>query len=164
RRTRGYEQGFKVYGEGFDADGPEKSIRAWADARRKDRPFFLFLHTLAAHDPYGEKPAPTPPPEKRAALREEAKRMLGEVDFRTHPLPLKTGAWLVEKYLFDDAARNAIGEVLSDDAVTPLWERLFEWLDGVGKGSAEVAALSGPAQRGYREGLGWADRVFARAL
>ena len=163
-RTRGYEQGFDVYGEEFDKQGPEASVAAWNGARAKDRSFFLFVHTLAAHDPYGRKPAPPATPERRDALAAEARQVLGEADFRTHPLSLEAGAWLVEKCLLDDAARTALGSVVPEASIGLLWDRLFEWLDGIGRGSPQAAALAPLAERGYRAGLAFADEVFGRTM
>src|SRR5436190_1559161 len=53
--TQGTDQGFRAFGTGFDRFGPELALSTWQRTRPKDRPFFLFLHTLAAHDPYGDK-------------------------------------------------------------------------------------------------------------
>ena len=51
----GILRGFDVVNGTFDEMGPEESVRVWSASRPADRPFFLFLHTYAAHDPYGEK-------------------------------------------------------------------------------------------------------------
>src|SRR5436190_13819589 len=52
---QGMDQGFRAFGTGFDQFGPEFAMSSWERSRPKDRPCFLYLHTLAAHDPYGDK-------------------------------------------------------------------------------------------------------------
>lgn len=39
---------------GFWLHGGDEILKPWIAKRDKDRPFFLFLHTYDAHDPYGE--------------------------------------------------------------------------------------------------------------
>src|SRR5439155_10906449 len=52
---QGIGQGFAVFEPTFDSAGPEASVAKWAATRPAGKPFFLFLHTNAAHDPYGDK-------------------------------------------------------------------------------------------------------------
>lgn len=65
----GLSLGFDTFTTNFDLHEPSFYVDLWARDRPKDRPFFLFLHTWAAHDPYGDKdPAARcgPDPEVRA--------------------------------------------------------------------------------------------------
>jgi arylsulfatase A-like enzyme len=165
---RGYAQGFDAFGTGFDAKTPETTVAEWDARRPKDRPFFLFLHSNAPHDPYGPKSSgpedPRPDAARAAALREEARRAFEGVDLVREPLSPALGGWLAERYLLDGAARTAIGEALGDERASLLAERFVEWLDGAGRGSLEMAALAPRAAARYREGLAWADRTFSRTL
>ncbi len=48
-------QGFQYGGHDFALQGTAKIVRGFAAERDPKRPFFLFLHTFEAHDPYGPK-------------------------------------------------------------------------------------------------------------
>ncbi|MFO0931298.1 MAG: sulfatase-like hydrolase/transferase [Planctomycetota bacterium] len=53
----GLPAGFDQYDADFDELEPAAAVRRWERRRALDRPFLLFLHTYAAHDPYGDKRA-----------------------------------------------------------------------------------------------------------
>jgi len=162
--ARGYGQGFDALGDSFDRTGPEAALAEWKGRRPKDRPFFLFIHTYAPHDPYGDKSLEPSDPAHEAALLAEVKGVFGDLDIAREPLPTATAAWLVERYLLDPMSRRAVGAFIGDERGPLLWERLIEWLDGPGRDSRELAALAPVVERRYREGLAYADQVFARTL
>jgi arylsulfatase A-like enzyme len=60
-------QGFSRYEDGFWLEDSAARLGSWAQAREPGRPFFLYVHTLEPHDPYGREnrvlpdlPAPRP--------------------------------------------------------------------------------------------------------
>jgi hypothetical protein len=46
---------FEQFSTDFDALPPDEVVARWQRRRPTNRPFLLFLHTYAAHDPYGDK-------------------------------------------------------------------------------------------------------------
>jgi arylsulfatase A-like enzyme len=162
--ARGYAQGFDAFGDSFDRLGPEATLAEWQSRRPKDRPFFVFVHTYAAHDPYGEKPVAPIDAAHAEALRAEVRRVVGDLDLARDALPTSVAAWLTERYLLDPDMRRAVGEVVGEERSPLLWDRIMEWLDGAGRDSPEVAALAPVVERRYREGLAWADRMFSRTM
>ncbi len=53
----GLPPGFDQYDADFDDLAPAASVARWQARRPLDRPFLLFLHSYAPHDPYGDKRA-----------------------------------------------------------------------------------------------------------
>lgn len=53
-------QGFTRGGHPFALQGTTKILERFVAQRDKDKPFFLFLHSYEAHDPYGEGNHPWP--------------------------------------------------------------------------------------------------------
>jgi len=146
-----------AFGEGFDhvADqfelqkAPELLDR-WVETRQRDRPFFLFLHSFEAHDPYGaanhgppvpgaSEPAltelvalgaqPAPSELVRASVLDREKRLL----LRTHP---KLRAF-------------------QDGITSYLWS---------GLATSPDPSLPGELAAAYREGLTWVDGLVQRLL
>lgn len=53
--TFGFEQGFDTFrylGEATGADEVNRAALAWLDVQPRERPFFLYLHTIEPHSPY----------------------------------------------------------------------------------------------------------------
>src|SRR5262245_1248655 len=65
----GMNLGFEQWNESLDDDAPSLAIERWNESRRPGRPFFLWLHTYVAHDPYGGKDGTR---ESQAAGRHDA--------------------------------------------------------------------------------------------
>ena len=54
----GLGQGFDALRTGFTLTDPHHHLAKWLDGLDAAKPFFLFLHTYEAHDPYGRKLPP----------------------------------------------------------------------------------------------------------
>ena len=54
----GHMQGFDRFTENWSFRDGEPALSRWARTRDASKPFFLFLHTYDAHDPYGVKRPP----------------------------------------------------------------------------------------------------------
>ena len=81
-------QGFDTFEQVWMLPDSTGALERWLARRDRSRPFFLFLHTYDAHDPYGEKP-PKP-------TAEQAKRLRALVDeLRAHRE--KTGTFPPER-------------------------------------------------------------------
>src|SRR5438128_3377816 len=150
---RGYAQGFASYSVAFDDAGPEALLAAWQAARPKDAPFFLFLHTIAPHDPYGEKGRKWGREDLVPAVFEHAKALYRETVAAGWKLPKGAAAWFFERFLFDSRERWTAGEAFGAEGMDRLWNLCMDWLDGEGRGTPELAALVARAKVAYREGL-----------
>jgi arylsulfatase A-like enzyme len=103
----GLPAGFDQYDADFDERAPAASIARWQARRPLDRPFLLFLHTYAAHDPYGDKRAGAEQrcdPTRLAAGLAVAERLDREL-VDADPALL---AGFLEAYYADPCARHAL--------------------------------------------------------
>jgi arylsulfatase A-like enzyme len=160
--------GFDVVTASFDEVGPEESVRTWAGARRTDRPFLLFVHTYAAHDPYGEKRSGLVERDPRgaAAIEADVAALLEAAAARGLPAPLDAAA----VRLVADASRRdpAWLRVLLRDSPASLREAMAgqvnAWLDGGWRDDPVAGDVPGRLRAAYDAGLAWADATFARTL
>ena len=160
---RGYGQGFDSFSASYDVNSPEAEIAAWQARRAKDAPFFLFLHSCTAHDPYGPKDArweSDPDP----AVAVEARAIVREASASGWRLPAGAAPWFLELSLFDCRGRVTLGQAIPAEPLSRLWDLSMDWLDGEGRGTPELASLVQRAPRAYREGLATADETVARTL
>lgn len=142
----GIPTGFETYAADFDEAPPAASIARWAARRPLDRPFFLFVHTYAPHDPYGDKmaartggcPAPTP---EVAALAAE----LAAADPAAKGEPAPWTARYVRARYGDPCAHAALRSALGRPRFDAFVDRCWPWLDGAWRddpaGPDTVAAL-----------------------
>ena len=154
----GFGQGFESFSTRFDADGPEAAIAAWDAARAKAKPFFLFLHTVAAHDPYGPKDRAWGRADLLPLVAERAMALYRETKDAGWKLQPGAAPWFLELFLYGPQARHTVGEALGAESWDHLWTLVLDWLDGEGRGSPELAAIAGKAAAAYRESLKVKDR------
>jgi len=84
-------QGFHVTRQDYALQGTEQIIDPWLKRRRKEKPFFLVLHTMEAHDPYGARNHPWP------ARKNNTPETLAESDYdRSDPWSM-TNAFLTNR-------------------------------------------------------------------
>jgi arylsulfatase A-like enzyme len=158
---RGLDAGFDAFSTRFDLDGPEACIERWRRERAVGAPWFLFLHTYAAHDPYGPKDVP---PERGRAASERAQALLGESLENGGKLSRESILWFLETFLADPAARNAFFADLGEARARRIWQDVLDWIDGPGLGTPELAAVGARLRASYRAGLVGVDRVLHRTL
>ena len=139
-------QGFARFAHGFQLEHAPKALEAWLAARDASRPFFLYLHAVEPHDPYGrenhaEAGGPRGPvrPLDPDALSEpwEAARVFFLDAVRRRPLQLRDGAAFY-------------------DAVAEYTTRGFA--------AAPRPALAAELRAAYAEGVRWADRGVERTV
>src|SRR5262245_61894297 len=165
-RSQGFARGFDRFEETFDKEGAKAAVAAFGKDRPAGKPFFLFLHTYAAHDPYGDK-APVSPdsPDVPAALREEAKRLAEKVAAsRDGRLPWDDVGALMSAYLSDATARAVFGREMQRRDYAALWAQCLEWVDGR---YFEVRDPRGTEERlraAYWKGVEYADGVVDATL
>src|SRR5207244_10964185 len=100
----------------------------------------------------------------RPAVGARAQAIAAETAARGGRLPPGAGAWFLEQYLFDCRARISLGTAVPAEPLSRLWDLSMDWLDGEGRGSPELQALSARAPGAYRSGLLVADGVIERTL
>ena len=160
---RGLDAGFDVFSTHFDEGGPESCIARWRQERTAGAPWFLFLHTYAAHDPYGPKGV-RPDPARTALAAGRAEGFLTEALESGGRLSHAGVLWFLESFLSDPAARDAVFKDVGDLRARRAWQEVLDWIDGPGRGTPELAALAVRLRAAYRAGLASADRVVARTL
>ena len=161
----GFGQGFDTFATNFDQIRPETAIETWDRARAKDRPFFLFLHTYAAHDPYGE----------RGWLRGGSSRL--HVSATLTPAELATGLergggrlpddllpLLGLQFLTDPQGRRLCRESLGGPRYDALLPALMPWYEGGYALADDRVALESSVRASYRSGLAGADEAIDDAL
>jgi arylsulfatase A-like enzyme len=157
---RGLSSGFDEFSIRFDDDGPEACVERWRRERKAGAPAFLFLHTYAAHDPYGDKDAVAAESPRTELAVARAQGLIEEGG----RLSSAGALWFLETFLTDGAARRAIFRELGDARANRAWQDVRDWVDGPGLGTPELLAVGSRLRAAYRAGLPSADRVFARTL
>ena len=166
---RGYAQGFESFHPTFDAQGPEMSLAAWRRARPEGKPFFLLLHTYAAHEPYGPKvadetgaPVPMRPCDPAVPAAAALHRRMAE---GTRNLAPASAFWFLERALTDASSRSVIAAALGPArGAAHSWSSVLDVVEGVDPADPERVALAGRLRLAYAAGLAETDRVFARTL
>jgi len=157
----GLGQGFDRFSVGFDEKGVGVSLAAWDRERPKDRPFFLFLHTYAAHDPYGHEAFRhhgVSPVRPAATLSHEDLRAGLERGGGTIPEDLI--APFVLQQLTNTGGRLACQKGLGGPRYKAIWHDCMEWLDGGYAIGHDRVALEETLRTAYRTGLPSADDVL----
>ena len=160
-------RGFRDGCVGLDLD-PEAVLRAWDRRRSHDAPFFLFLHSMAAHDPYLDRDAvrigARPRPE--SLVGEDAARMDRIVDAvrrRERPDPADL-AWASEASDTSGALRASQLASVPADLRTDVTHALKRWLDDECATDPLLPAVGARLRAAYERGLAEADRSFGRIL
>ena len=124
------------------------TIETWNRERVKRKPFFLFLHTYEAHDPYGETnhPWPEPWPTQADVARAPALGKIGDAE-------------LVERFVTDRPLRM----VWLEQAGREVSDRVFDYY-GRGYASNPDPALAARIEGAYRMGVRWVDAQLQRAI
>jgi hypothetical protein len=165
---QGFHQGFDRFDVDFDAHGMTRARQFLAE-RPRDRPFFLFLHTLAPHDPYGDKHRPLLGDcRPQASIDGLAKDLAAALETPEGA----TGS--VGPALFEDFMRvrlaDPCGRVQLDRALGPvrlqrLGDRAMAWLDGGYRQAADGGeGVAGFLRTAYQAGMSHVDEVLRGTL
>lgn len=163
-RASGLSNGFETASEDFDAEDPRVVIERWNGARPKDRPFFLFLHTYAPHDPYGDK---------SAAARErcdashgaDVARLVNALDAPgAGPAPVDLGAAFLAARLADPCRHDALVRAIGAPRAEALLGRYAAWLDGAWRDAPGGPALVTELKQAYLRSLRFVDGRLRRTL
>lgn len=149
---------------GADPDAAARVVRSAARAAGPDRPFFLFLHTYAAHDPYGDKGGA----DGTTPCARDVDRLLYDLHSELEsggPVPAELRQRFLLDSLGDPCRRRAIDARIGALASGRAWlDGCRDWLDGGWRtetgGPAAVRAL----RDAYRKGLRYVDRRVRAVL
>ncbi|MBL9086035.1 MAG: sulfatase [Planctomycetia bacterium] len=162
----GIPTGFETYAADFDEAPPAASIGRWASRRPLDRPFFLFVHTYAPHDPYGDKmgarsgDCPPPSPDVEALAAE-----LAAVDPAAGADPSPWVARYVRARYGDPCAHAALRSALGRPRFDALVDRCWPWLDGGWRDDpAGPAVVAGLREAYFGAGLASVDARLSATL
>lgn len=158
----GLSSGFDRFDADFDrrSGDPDAAARLVRGAVRDagpDRPFFLFLHTYAAHDPYGDKGDR----EGTSACEREVDGLLYDLQTALEsgtPVP----ADLRQRFLLDSfgdpCRRRAIDARIGALASGRAWlDGCRDWLDGAWRAETGGPAAVRALRLAYRKGLRHVD-------
>jgi arylsulfatase A-like enzyme len=153
----GFAQGFDVWDDSFAETHVEATVvldaaRAWLDSRRRDRPFFLYLHFMDVHGPYAAPDEDYLP--LRGSLGDFGHRLSPE-EFDKIPKYLRRPEWSA-----DDSARDVVTWRERYGAGVRSFDRLFcEFLSGLrADGTLDRASVWVTSDHGeeLHEHGGWA--------
>lgn len=163
----GLAQGFDTFAPSFDVLGPEACLTAWSK-QRPSGPFFLLLHTYAAHDPYGDKDPRALASAAPAAVAASVTlaRTFGpgapEPSFPLDPAVMRECAF---EWLCDGPARPANCRLFEEGPGKAFLPALHRWLDGGYLSDATGrAAIEGRLRAAYQRGLVPTEAVLARTF
>jgi membrane-anchored protein YejM (alkaline phosphatase superfamily) len=152
----GLGSGFDRYHVDFDRRPASQAVVRFARECEPDRPFFLFLHTYGAHDPYGDKtPMFTGPCVETDTTLAAA---LAEAVAARRPIVGELRHRFLRGFLGDPCAHATLLSHLGHAAASNLWlEDCRGWADGGWRrepGGPEVCA---DLRVAYRRGLSALD-------
>jgi hypothetical protein len=126
--STGVEAGFEDFHEDFDDAPASKAIARWAASRPTGRPFFLWLHTYVAHDPYGGKDADREPVrEEEVAAGREIAELLAGAEGEALVAPRRE---FVLARLGSANRRRGIEAVMRPRGMWDAWMRFLPWVNG----------------------------------
>ncbi|MDA1195528.1 MAG: sulfatase [Planctomycetota bacterium] len=141
-------QGFQDGAPGFALQGTAAVVGRWAEKRDASKPFFLLLHTMEAHDPYGAANHPWP-------LRPRNVR----ADLRTRWGALKEPWDITRAYLQDIHVR----ELLEQERGRPRLRQLVQCMNDGCEVDPRPDVLE-ELKASYLEGVRWVDGLVAQTL
>ncbi|MCC7139047.1 MAG: sulfatase [Planctomycetes bacterium] len=159
----GFARGFDRFDEGFDRRAPEETASTWRSSRPSRRPCFVWLHTYAAHDPYGDKGWGEPPAD--AAERVQRGRAIGR---RFHEAQGDDVAGARRAFLLarlsDRWMREGIEQELGVPRAMELWASCVAWMRGGWQADPADRAVVDALRAAYRAQLHDVDQRVARAV
>jgi arylsulfatase A-like enzyme len=161
----GLTRGFDSFSTEFDLHSPETIVSTWDASRAPGRPYFLFLHSYAAHDPYGVKyPVPALSPDGERRLAALGRRLSEAVDAGAAPSEDDLEEQGVT-FLTKGAERAAFGRIVDVPHRESIWNLFLRWIDGgYAREPVRRARVEAALRDSYRDALPHVDGVMARTL
>ncbi len=164
---QGFAAGFEGFHTTFDLEGADEAVRKWKESLPADRPFFLFLHTIAAHDPYGEKsPRAIADPVARARAEERLASVLARLgdEKARASFPLAEQRTFALSMLTDPVFREACSRRTPRALTQVVGSAAHAWCEGAWADDPSAADVPALLRAAYESGLSWADLVVSRTL
>ncbi|MBL9089243.1 MAG: sulfatase [Planctomycetia bacterium] len=162
-RGSGLERGFEQFASDFDAIAPAEAVARWQARRPLDRPFFLFLHSYAAHDPYGDKsrtgadPCPGGEGEEGRAVAAALAAAGARPD---DTLRLR----YLELRMTDRCARRRLADGLGTERFGAVYAACRDLVDGAWRDVPDGPATIARIRAAYHRALPYVDRRLAETL
>jgi arylsulfatase A-like enzyme len=144
----GLLQGFQRVSNGFCFQGTEPMLEAWVRERDRTKPFFLLLHTLEVHEPYGAANHPWPSVPWRVS--EEDRKRAAEIT---------TPADLTRAFFLDAGLRAALTEARGPAYTKDVIQYITD-----GYALDPRPDLVADLRKGYDDGTLWFDGVLGSAF
>ena len=167
----GLGTGFDRFHVDFDRRPPSQAIVRFAKETEPNRPFFLFLHTYGAHDPYGDKtpmftgPCPDPDPSLTVSLTVSLTESLADAVSARRPLVGELRHRFIRAFLGDPCAHATLLAGLGHTNASNLWlEDCRGWADGGWRDEPGGPATCEALRVAYRRGLAATDRRLGELL
>ncbi len=161
----GLGQGFETYRGGFTLGDPAGHLGRWLRALDGSRPFFLFVHTYEAHDPYGRKRPPegNDDPARVAevnAYADHIRASLPKDDADGLPASID-GRDLLVRYRTDPLTVDALAARVGRDRMSGL---VLQYMFTDHLRDPRAAEVEAKLRARYRHGLGLVDAGFATLM
>lgn len=155
-------RGTHVGAVGLDQD-PDRVLRTWNARRPAGAPFFLFLHSLAAHDPYLDKPS-DPWRVLTATVDETRATDLRRAIERGTDVSDADMRWAAELSIASGATRDRLGALLGRTAHDTFFGMMQRWLDDGAERDPRLAETGERLRAAYEKSLSDVDRLVGRIL
>ncbi len=143
-------EGFEHVTAGFELQQASQQLDRWMASRRHDRPFFLYLHSFEAHDPYGQ--ANHPP----GGAKESARALAALEALGTNP----PTADLLRASVLDGEQRFLLR---THPRLRPFQSAITRYLWS-GLATEPEPGLTEELKGAYRAGLRWVDGLIQSTL
>ena len=143
---QGFERG--DVGRGFGLQGTRPVLEAWAKQRAQSRPFCLVLHTIEAHDPYGQHNHPYPDIASQGPL----------VD--SYDISAVVEPWQMTRlYMLDGVGREAMRNAFGNTYIDSVVDYSFD-----GYGREPRPELASELRNAYLDGATWVDGLLDQSM
>jgi arylsulfatase A-like enzyme len=150
------DDGFDTAREGFDLQRIDAELDAWTAERDPARPFFLYLHSFEAHDPYGAASHPPVGPTAAQFAQQEVAALASLEALGSEPsiaeLLLRSTTDGVQRVVL---RRHPRYRPLQTDLVRYMWS---------GLATDPGPSIAPRLEAAYRAGLTWVDGLIAQAV
>lgn len=164
---QGLSRGFDVWREDFDFQGPARIVSEWVSSRPAGRPFFLFLHTYAAHDPYGPKGfAHAGDPARVAGAEAEVRRAIVDLTASEGRPAYAQSAFrsLALSLMSDPYVHDAYTRITPPKVLASIHAQLTPWVEGGWASEPDAPSIAAAWKAAYERGLSHVDRVVSMTL
>ncbi len=165
----GLNQGFDTYygttSEAFTLEDRGSHLADWVRTCDRSKPYFLFIHTYEAHDPYGRKRPPEGYDDKAAVERVRTYAENFRSQLATPPtdeMPAGVdGAELLTRWRSEPLFREAF---LARPGVATMDRIVFRYMNATFATDPRRPEIEARLRARYRHGLGLLDTGFAKLL